>query len=499
MKSKEKYNNGITLIALIITIVILLILAGITIAALTGENGLFTRAQQAKDSWEQGDLKEKIQMAVLNSKINDDNIGDIDKKILQSELEKIDLNIKKSENEDLPWEVSKGELTFKIDKDGNVEYINQKGIILDKTVVKLLQGKTENVSATIVGGVTGNVIWKSEDESVATVEDGKITAVGASGKTKIVVHIEGTEYKSEIEVIIVQKLTSLKYEQTTVEISLGASMIPQVQTVPSVGELEDIEYTSSASDIVTVDNSGKITGMAIGNATITAKGKLSGVSGTYNVNVKDLSIGDYVKYEVSYKDVYDNKEYTVENGWRVLDVGTKNEDGTYTGTKLVSTGIPVKLKFKGFNIDNKEWWGTTQQTGNSGGGYRAAYGLINNFEKITFNQGSTQIDNNGIYLKINGTESGDIKGSVFLNNNAKNVYNIKKGEGYNNVPDAGYNKTYWLSQANSGGGDDYLTYWGNNFDNNGAWNATHGLRPVILIKDNAKIVSSGKNKYWKID
>ena len=49
MKSKEKYNNGITLIALIITIVILLILAGIAIAALTGENGLFTRAQQAKD------------------------------------------------------------------------------------------------------------------------------------------------------------------------------------------------------------------------------------------------------------------------------------------------------------------------------------------------------------------------------------------------------------------------------------------------------------------
>ena len=49
MKSKEKYNNGITLIALIITIVILLILAGITIGTLTGDNGLFTRAQQAKD------------------------------------------------------------------------------------------------------------------------------------------------------------------------------------------------------------------------------------------------------------------------------------------------------------------------------------------------------------------------------------------------------------------------------------------------------------------
>ena len=45
-ESKEK---GITLVVLIITIVILLILAGIGIAVLTGENGLFTRAQQAKE------------------------------------------------------------------------------------------------------------------------------------------------------------------------------------------------------------------------------------------------------------------------------------------------------------------------------------------------------------------------------------------------------------------------------------------------------------------
>ena len=38
---KEK-ENGITLIALIVTIIILLILAGVTIATLTGENGILT-------------------------------------------------------------------------------------------------------------------------------------------------------------------------------------------------------------------------------------------------------------------------------------------------------------------------------------------------------------------------------------------------------------------------------------------------------------------------
>ena len=44
-------NKGITLIALVVTIIILLILAGITIATLTGENGLFARAKQAQTEY----------------------------------------------------------------------------------------------------------------------------------------------------------------------------------------------------------------------------------------------------------------------------------------------------------------------------------------------------------------------------------------------------------------------------------------------------------------
>ena len=43
-------QKGITLIALVITIIILLILAGISIATLSGDNGLFNRARQAKNN-----------------------------------------------------------------------------------------------------------------------------------------------------------------------------------------------------------------------------------------------------------------------------------------------------------------------------------------------------------------------------------------------------------------------------------------------------------------
>ncbi len=56
----SKFNKGITLIALVITIVVLLILAGITLATLTGENGLFARAKEAKDKTEEGIAREII-------------------------------------------------------------------------------------------------------------------------------------------------------------------------------------------------------------------------------------------------------------------------------------------------------------------------------------------------------------------------------------------------------------------------------------------------------
>ena len=46
---RKKENEGITLIALVVTIIVLLILAGISIAMLTGENGILKRAREAKE------------------------------------------------------------------------------------------------------------------------------------------------------------------------------------------------------------------------------------------------------------------------------------------------------------------------------------------------------------------------------------------------------------------------------------------------------------------
>ena len=65
IKNKIKQKNGITLIALVITIIVLLILAGVSIAMLTGQNGILTQANNAKDETEQANAKEKVESAVI--------------------------------------------------------------------------------------------------------------------------------------------------------------------------------------------------------------------------------------------------------------------------------------------------------------------------------------------------------------------------------------------------------------------------------------------------
>ena len=59
-----KNNKGITLIALVITIIVLLILAGVSIAMLTGENGILTQAQKADDNTAIAEAADKINMAL---------------------------------------------------------------------------------------------------------------------------------------------------------------------------------------------------------------------------------------------------------------------------------------------------------------------------------------------------------------------------------------------------------------------------------------------------
>ena len=69
LKKKEKQHiianeKAITLIALVVTIVILLILAGVTITMTLGQNGLFTRAREGAAAYNESEVRDDLSMLI---------------------------------------------------------------------------------------------------------------------------------------------------------------------------------------------------------------------------------------------------------------------------------------------------------------------------------------------------------------------------------------------------------------------------------------------------
>ena len=69
MKIRKEKNSGITLIALVVTIIVLIILAGIRLNLLLGDNGIIKKAGLAGEEQEKAELKEKIQLELTDKQV----------------------------------------------------------------------------------------------------------------------------------------------------------------------------------------------------------------------------------------------------------------------------------------------------------------------------------------------------------------------------------------------------------------------------------------------
>ena len=315
---KERVNgkNGITLIALVITIIVLLILAGVTIATLTGDNGILTKAQNAKEKNAQKTVEEQINLAVQASRINEGLV--INKEILEQELTNNGIEITKSENDELPWTVKKDGYVYTISENGEIK--EKEGIAITTGDIEILKGSTEGkkVSAQILSGETGTIKWEHTGNiTLSATEGNEITVnvnsnANAGDTATITARIDGKTYQDSINVKIVTQVTSVTAEK--IEVSIGdKKKIEKITATPENAEgIEVTSYVSQDTTKVTVDEkTGEVTGVQEGETTVTisAKGKLSGavVTGTCSVKVTKLDHSEVVVPTITAKGNLTNK------------------------------------------------------------------------------------------------------------------------------------------------------------------------------------------------
>lgn len=119
----KKQSKGITLVALVVTIIILLILVGIAISALSGENGLISKTKLAKERYATSESKEKLEFAITELRIEQESKGEI---LTKEDLPKINNDeIDVGSIENFPIEVICQGHKFNIDENFNVIYIGE--------------------------------------------------------------------------------------------------------------------------------------------------------------------------------------------------------------------------------------------------------------------------------------------------------------------------------------------------------------------------------------
>ena len=117
----KKQEIGITLIALVVTIVVLLILAAVSISMLGGENGIITQAMQAKEQTIIGEEKEAISVSYTACKTKDYLKDIISAEEMQTEIDKIKSNVQVTmSGNDLIVFFKDTEHKYRVNQDGQI-------------------------------------------------------------------------------------------------------------------------------------------------------------------------------------------------------------------------------------------------------------------------------------------------------------------------------------------------------------------------------------------
>ena len=184
---KMRREKGITLIALVVTIIVLLILAGVSISMLTGQNGILKRAGEVKTKTEEGQAEEELKLAITS--LATEYYASKTRGTLKDYIYSHKEDLKKELG---TTEVELDESGSTIKYKGNMYSVTEEGeitaadgVALSKTKMTLVvEGETMptgRIKATLIN-VTGAISWTSSNTSVATVEstgeEVTVTAVG---------------------------------------------------------------------------------------------------------------------------------------------------------------------------------------------------------------------------------------------------------------------------------------------------------------------------------
>lgn len=137
-----------------------------------------------------------------------------------------------------------------------------------------------------------NVIWSSSDSNVATVDGSGRVAGVALGSATITATSEDGGFTAKCEVTVVNTSTaaqSVSLNKTSLDLAVGKSAQLSAAIEPAAATNQNVTWSSSNTEVATVDTSGRVTAIAAGEAVVTVKTEDGGHKATCTVYVTDGS------------------------------------------------------------------------------------------------------------------------------------------------------------------------------------------------------------------
>lgn len=394
MQDFRKNINGITLMALVVTIIILLILAGISIGMLSGDNGILKQAGNAKKQTNIAEEKEILEQATILA-MGKSKYGDIDKNKLDAELSKYSgIDGTQETDEGIEVSFSSGR-TYLVDSDGNVELSIAKPKIASSKIVNSSGNEVSEpeeaeqlyiiITPSIDGGTIESLIC-NEGNTVEKQSDGTYkVAISKNGTYtfKIVGKVDGKESISK-SVPIEANSFKVKIAEDTLIINTTATndaeKSPYVNYPSSKGKiLCRVIYDKNSENglqIISVEPVRKVT-LGYNDEKITGVNNEEKGINSYNRAIETLN-----EYAVDYKDTIGiasdarcvgsdprqghknddegSTEYTAQwYGTNNIKVDFKNTDEHYTSDETALSSIGA-LKFKDKTYGSNYWFASRE-------------------------------------------------------------------------------------------------------------------------------------------
>lgn len=164
-------------------------------------------------------------------------------------------------------------------------------INLTPTRLNLKVGEQQKIYANIfpTNASNSNVTWSIGDTNIATVDDNGLVTGVSDGTTLVVATAnDDSGIVGSATVTVGNELPELEQIQlnrSTYTICVGKSVMVELTPVPSTASLSDVQYSILDTSIATVDSTGRIKGIQVGNTTITIKANDGKVTTIANVRV----------------------------------------------------------------------------------------------------------------------------------------------------------------------------------------------------------------------